>query len=236
MDGGERMKQITSMKSQWQAVTKSGESLNFKECRGGYFSDDEEYGLKLIGKTFQDGTPSIDNPIEIQCVKAGSKITCGDCEIVVPCDLYEGDIWYPNSGEVIKASYYYACTGNEKISNYQNRVFIMWFEDYVGKRRWDSITCSHLNKLSFSNNTRMGIAINFADIGIESTTTVTEFKRWLKEKANNNDPIIFVYEVETPVTEQYDPQPISPSERAIRITQVPKDLSGTIEATVISRR
>ncbi len=72
------MRRTTALMSQWKADTQSGESLHFELCKGGYFSDKDEYGLKVVGKTAQNGTPIPDMPVEIQCVKAGSKITvCG---------------------------------------------------------------------------------------------------------------------------------------------------------------
>ena len=51
----------------------------------------DKYGLKVVGKAHQTN-----------CVKMGSKIICGN-EVTVPCDLYEGDIWYPVNGRVERA-------------------------------------------------------------------------------------------------------------------------------------
>ncbi len=39
--------------SQWKPVSKDGESLHFENCKGGYFSSDERYALRVIGKTYQ---------------------------------------------------------------------------------------------------------------------------------------------------------------------------------------
>lgn len=37
------------LERQWQADTQSGETLHFEACKGGYFSEKEEYGLKVVG-------------------------------------------------------------------------------------------------------------------------------------------------------------------------------------------
>lgn len=93
------MRRTTALMSQFKANTQTGENLTFELCKGGYFSDKDEYGLKVIGKTIQDGIPTPSSPVPIQCVKQGTKIFCGN-EIITPCDLYEGDTWYPSSGKV----------------------------------------------------------------------------------------------------------------------------------------
>lgn len=43
------MKPITTMMAQWKAQTENGEGLHFEQCKGGYFSTIDEYGLKLQG-------------------------------------------------------------------------------------------------------------------------------------------------------------------------------------------
>ncbi len=48
------MRRITSLMSQWKADIQSGEGLHFELCKGGYFSNKDEYGLKVVGKTAQD--------------------------------------------------------------------------------------------------------------------------------------------------------------------------------------
>ncbi len=73
------MRKSTALMSQFKAETKSGESLQFELCKGGYFSDKEEFGLKVVGKTEQNGDPTPELPVPIQCVKAGTKISvCGE--------------------------------------------------------------------------------------------------------------------------------------------------------------
>lgn len=71
---GGYMRRITYMMSRFKADAKEGESLHFEQCKGGYFSTKDEFGLKVVGKTEQDGTPTPDTPVPIQCVKAGTVI------------------------------------------------------------------------------------------------------------------------------------------------------------------
>ncbi len=42
------------MQAQWQASEQAGEILTFEHCKGGYFSADETYSLRLVGRTAQD--------------------------------------------------------------------------------------------------------------------------------------------------------------------------------------
>ncbi len=95
------------MQAQWRAASQTGETLRFDDCKGGYFSTEEEFGLRVAGRTAQAGTPTPSSPVPIRCVRAGTVVRCrgeGDntapVEITVPCDLYEGDVWWPMSGRV----------------------------------------------------------------------------------------------------------------------------------------
>lgn len=42
-------------------------------------------------------------PEEIKYVESGTAIICGNDRFTVPCELREGDVWYPATGQVIKA-------------------------------------------------------------------------------------------------------------------------------------
>ncbi len=58
----------------WQAETKSGYTLPFLRCKGGPFSSNEAFGLKVGGRTFQEGAAPPTNPAPIQCVTSGTRI------------------------------------------------------------------------------------------------------------------------------------------------------------------
>lgn len=47
---------------------------------------------------------------EEKCVRAGTEIVCGDSILTAPCDLFEGDVWYPTEGVVEKAEGFFIRT------------------------------------------------------------------------------------------------------------------------------
>ncbi len=111
------------MQAQWKAASQTGETLRFDDCKGGYFSTEEEFGLRVAGRTAQAGTPTPTSPVPIRCVRAGTVVRCrgeGDntasVEITVPCDLYEGDVWWPMSGRVERTTGRIDAYGGEAIS------------------------------------------------------------------------------------------------------------------------
>ena len=59
------MRALTMMQAAWRPDTKRGERLTFENCKGGFFSTDPDYALKIEGKTDGD-----------HLVKAGSLICC----------------------------------------------------------------------------------------------------------------------------------------------------------------
>ncbi len=59
--------------------------------------------------------PNPDTPKPIQCVKAGTMISCGECQLTTPCDLFEGDIYYPVSGKVERHNGYIASYNGETV-------------------------------------------------------------------------------------------------------------------------
>lgn len=70
------MRPITMLSAQYKIENKSGEHIEYNLCKGGYFSNVEEYGLKIIGKTQQKAEPIPENPQEVECVKVNSKYVC----------------------------------------------------------------------------------------------------------------------------------------------------------------
>ncbi len=73
----------------------SPSALRIEACKGGYFSDIEEYALRVVGKQFQDGTPTLESPTPIQCVKEGTKLkVCGKNLIEYP--YHTGDTYTAN--------------------------------------------------------------------------------------------------------------------------------------------
>ncbi len=233
------MQRTTALMDEWRAETKSGENLHFEFCKGGYFSNKEEFGLKVAGKTLQNGAPSPNNPIPIQCIKEGTKLICGN-EITVPCDLYEDDIWYPVSGKVEKHTrteliyptnnwrYFSAHCGR---AGYHGQDMMMgtWTNQWgycnvFSKINWDKDECG----IRFGQmNAVIYISLTSA------VTTLDEFKQKLQEIYDNGNEIRVVYKLKNPIIEQYDPQPIFAPEGTVNVLQIPTDLSADLSATML---
>ncbi len=370
--------------SQWLADTKSGETLHFELCKGGYFSNKEEYGLKVVGKTLQDGTPTPDNPVSIQCVKAGTKIkvygknlfdvnglafkynngttmwevdnnnniilpksdgtawtacpymtlptgkytfssekyvkfeirqygsngefiritenstklltfdieypkiqvklakplyisnepeatieypyTVGHAqlemggsktafepceifgEITTPCDLYEGDIWYPMSGKVEKYRNKIEFDGSENWSTYYrpNYTYLVGIPD---KKRGNLESyCSHFeniyqcwmgydydNQGCFSDHSLQQNIFFTSSVYWGEARKTDNWKNYLKEMYDKGNPITVVYELEVPIIEQYYPQYIFTPKGIVNVLQEPIGLSADLEATMLCK-
>lgn len=241
------MRPITMLESQFKIDNAAGTSLHFEKCKGGYFSSVDEYGLKVVGKTLQDGTPSHLETVPIQCFKQGTKIICGN-EITVPCDLYEDDIWYPASGYVIK---YNGVTDLSKEVQW-------WIYDYphtINPDVWCYVTLTskkavgyQMSKCNrFENVT--GAFGKFSEHGtysdhpsvtytyfITDIPTLAEFREWLAEQSAANDPVILVYKLSTPVVEQYEPQYLFAPQGTADVTQEGIELTADLSATMLKYR
>ena len=239
------MRPITMMQAQFSTNTQSGTSLTFEQCKGGYFSTLDEYGLKVIGKIAQAGIPTPENPVEIQCVKAGTRILCGESDAVVPCDLYEGDIWYPMTGKVIKTKATKQLTANDDwqlhtASNNRAAVRIAdmvlatigesWGYCNIAKNDagW---TADRLQCFFGASNSWFYLTLTTS-----RGTTLEEFKQAIQSVYDNGGEVRIVYTLKTPVIEQYDPQFISAPQGTVSVTQVPTELTAELSATMLVRR
>lgn len=71
-------RRITSELAQWRADTQTGAGLQFVRCKGGFFSTKDEFALRVIGRTAQDGT-------QTRCVTQGTQVTvCGKNLLAYP--------------------------------------------------------------------------------------------------------------------------------------------------------
>lgn len=233
------MRKTTSFLSQSKPDFKSGETLTFEACKGGYFSAKEEYGLKVVGKYAQSGTPTMDTPLPIQSVKANTKIVCGN-QISVPCDLYETDIWFPASGTVERHTAIRELTGTEAYIAYSANpgVYYLVFSD--AKIGQSLSKCTHFSNVNRAynesigrigyycdhpNNTRKYFKTDFA--------TADDFKSWIAHKYVNNTPVTVIYQLAEPVIEQYEPQQLYALSGTVNVIQQPVELSGNLEATML---
>ncbi len=119
-------------------------------------------------------SPNPNYPQAIKCVKQGTKIICGN-EITLPCDLYEGDIWFPMNGRVER----------------HNGII----ESYNGEALPE-------NYISTTGQLSLGAKV--------------------------------VYPLSAPVIENYSPQPIFAHQGTVNVTQVPEDLHADLSATLLT--
>ncbi len=124
-------------------------------------------------------SPSPGYPQEIQCVKAGTKVICGECEITTPRDLYESDIYFPMTGKVEKY--------NNVIASYNGEIISTEYFSTTG--------------------------------GLDNGAKV-------------------VYKLYTPEIEKYPPQPIFMPQGTVDVLQEPEsiELEAELSATVLVRR
>lgn len=387
------MRSITMMQSQWKLEEQSGQALYFEGCKGGYFSDIEEYGLKVIGKTGQNrlsgknlfnyasasnrgvlddvgniydtntrvfsdfisvtpsaiytfktsaktsaGTeilnnrivlynqdknyvrrdssfaltkefsftvpegiyfvvldfrtieltealskdmlngntqfeagstateyepfcggipsPNPDYPQEIQCVKAGTEVICGECEITTPCDLYEGDIWYPMSGKVVKNNEVIMFDGTEAWRCLTNPDGIKYLEIYntalyplpYANSPTYTKTNQKCNMMGIGNGYTESDYSNYlicayktGNTTIRATIpnenfTAEEVSRYFADLYANNTPMILLYKLATPTIEQYEPQPIFAPCGTVNLTQQAAELEADLSATMLIRK
>ena len=249
---GERMRAITMMQAQWRADSRQGESLTFQNCKGGYFSVDEKYALKVIGKTAQSGVPTPESPCPLDCVKSGTVVRCGEEQVSVPCDLYQNDIWYPTIGKAEKYTKIKVLDGSEAWMKYpllaptnDVSVFYCLFSDAkIGFGR---------SKCNYFANTDNGDGYQdtTASVGLyadhekqkykyfgwgTATSTVEDFKSWLSEKNSAGESVILAYEIARPIVQEYASKTILAPSGTVTVTQEATKEPAELSATMPVRR
>ncbi len=257
------MRRSTALMSQWQADKQSGEGLHFELCKGGYFSTKDEYGLKVIGKTAQEGTPTSEAPIPIQCVKQGTNIICGDSYITIPCDLYRGDVWHPMSGRVERHSHKLVLTGDEAFRSngsssgkgYERLVYDFPNNNYppystsTSKNDW--LYCNvtswiahwYIYNAGWAGTTvfregKVYCAFGYKTFAPNATSkeeVISQSKAVIKALYEAGTPVTIVYKLANPIIEQYEPQPIFAAKGTVNVLQLPTDLSAELEATMLKK-
>lgn len=240
------MRPITMMQAQFKMDTNSGTSLTFEQCKGGYFSTLDEYGLKVIGKTAQTGIPTPENLVEIQCVKAGTRVLCGESGVVVPCDLYDGDIWYPMTGKVIKTKATKQLTANDDwelhtTSNNRAGVFVPDMKKGMIGDNWGycNIAKNDVDWTADRLQCFFGASNRWFYLTLTTSrgTTLEEFKQVIQSVYDNGGEVRIVYTLETPVIERYDPQFISAPQGTVSVSQGDvTSLTANLSATMLVHR
>lgn len=231
------MRRSTAIMAMYEPEAQEGENLQFERAKGGYFSVLPDLGLKVVGATAQDGTPTPDAPVPIQCVKAGTIITCGDCKIVTPCDLYEGDIWWPMTGRVERRTKTIIFDGTEK---WVKRTYANAQNAYQHNPGFliDTGKASHY-KESRIIDVEDSIYLHNTDVIIVSDKacdTLEDFVRRLQSYSEQGNPLKCILQIRNALTEHYPPQPIHAPAGTVNVLQTPAELPGELSATMLVRR
>ena len=180
-------------------------------------ADNYKEGFAIKGYTKQNGTPSPTNPVKIECLKANTIIKINDNkgdlvqDLTVPCDLYEGDVWYPTSGKIERSSMLLELTKNDMIHCWQEKstenTIAVYYHDDSKLGTYGSPTfvtnkmiCSHFVKgpnpygvvtddLRFAPEP--GSSPPYISFRITQKTE-DEFKQWLEIQRNNGTPLQIV--------------------------------------------
>lgn len=164
-------------------------------------------------------------------------------ELTVPCDLYEGDIWYPMTGKVEKKYYHRIIMGNENwMSNNSNTIWYISDNKTIGFINSQCVVlCTHF---PFYRSSHLSIKYGYLPVrgfhrmyNLEPVfTNIDNFKQWLKEQYDKNKPVELLSVAKDDSIEQYDPQPIFAPQGTVNVIQIPTDLSADLSATMLVKR
>ncbi len=224
-------------------VYAKGTDLSFEIEKSQKISVEDSFGLKVVGATKQRSTPKYDSPIPIECVKAGTKILCGK-EIITPCNLYSGDIWYPASGKVEKHNRKIVLKGTEDVTvDASNNKQYLWEIDTnaVANNTSDKCTIAHyrfgaayngfyLN--DWSSWVGAGHSLNFGREFAPQIVGKEAWQAYIKGLYDSGTPATVVYKLATPIIEQYEPMKIFLEKDNPHISQQPLELSAQLSATL----
>lgn len=205
-------------------------------------STDVELTVEEILATIQIELGSTKTPYEPYC---GNKIT-------TPCDLYEGDIWYPMSGRVVRVNAVKAATGEENlelVSTYSNDN-VTFFQI---RQFFDTVSIEQNTASGYSNRFVCSLSTMAVDlpaglfgtggssftesinVRIDSSlaATVEEMKEILVNWYNEGNPATFIVPLTEPIIEQYDPMPIFAPPGIVNVTQTQNELTADLSATML---
>lgn len=207
-----------------------------------------------VGFNANDTITQIHTEISIQ-VEEGNAATPYEpyvppVEITTPCDLYEGDVWWPMSGRVERHNMAIEFNGSENwiVTTHKSG------QRYAHVALKNSVSDS--NRVCWSSNIFDSLPYPYANIGAgvykigftssrneltitlpgEIFNTKEDFKAWLQNKYSHGTPFLFVYKLMHPTIEPYAPQPIFAPAGTVIVDQTPVELVGTLSATMLTRR
>lgn len=135
-------------------------------------------------------------------------------ELTTPCDLYEGDIWYPQTGKVVSKTVKFVFNGSESWGFYTGKAHTFtcvlpngaitdvpaWCTDYKG-------IGAHLFDVEIGFYPYHTASALISDLRF---STVADFKAHLAEKYANGNPVTIVSTYRTGTKEsQYEPVDLS---------------------------
>lgn len=183
--------------------------------------------------------------------------------VTTPCDLYEGDIWYPMSGKVVRTKwgkfdkrfdnvhlggYMYPFEDRQMIATgYRN--FVPNSKEYTPNILCNTFKAFHRKKMEnlqifecsvqsvttyfcFPPNT-------FNPSGVTPSGYVPDFHEmfeWFNARYDEGNPVVILLELESPIIEQYPPQPIFAPQGTVNVLSAPTDLTPDLSATMLTRR
>lgn len=233
----------------WQAAQDLGEGATFT-------SEFTEYYAWI---TIAEGT-SVSNLTFYPMLQEGSEASDYEpyrgSEIIVPCDLYEGDIWYPMSGKVERhnrvltldgtSSAFFPYTENGNVCAAALNVsddppmnsggtILVKCNTFKGTSRY------HI----YENATKGGefisadptyIRILSDSLTIPYPGDATPINKYVKDRYDAGKPMTVVYKKQVPSVESYDPQPIRAPQGEVNVIQKNTDVTANMVATMLIRR
>ena len=180
-------------------------------------------GLRVFGKTTQDGVPTPDAPVDLVSVEDPT-VTVNDQTLLVPYTLHgipvssggnytdgNGQQWICDEidlarGVYIKRTLKKAFDGSEVWSQSGNKEYFSVAYSYLGNTAGGNSCCSHFvydmfkNTASFVSGT-VGFAFFY------SLDSVSDWKAFLADQFNNGSPVTITFPlttpIETPLPEEY---------------------------------
>ncbi len=155
-------------------------------------------------------------------------------EIVTPCDLYEGDIWYPTSGIVERYTDEIIFTGEEAIWEAG-----LWYGDVIAVVFSPALSdinsairpyCEYFDgRLLSDTAVTNSIFIQAQSAGIAFNGTTAELRTFLTE-----NPVKVIYTRSSPIIEEYEPQAVATLYGKTSVVQFPSELAADIELQYVA--
>ncbi len=183
----------------------NGEIVKSLGASGGVITAEQAEKIKIVSVYFlKDGYSGTAEEILVQ-LEVGSAATPYEpyvepTEITTPCDLYEGDVWYPASGRVERNRGFRQLTGYEAWEGDTEKYYI------TDNCNMGVHYCSHFqNHSPAPYYASVGGVQRFYVSGLYPT--LADFTEFLREQYSNGTPVVIEYPLRIPSVEQYTPHP-----------------------------